>query len=114
MTQNPATQAALDRMKGLTHKDLLAIPEVQMLAGMIGAMCSTMEAGYVSIALALVFGSITFDAEMQAGLSNLSTEAERAVSFEDRLELFGVQAKIGYDGVAEFCRAESPYGKPQG
>lgn len=108
--QSPAALAMLEEAKKLTHHDLMALPDVQHLASVLGLLCSNYHPGTVHTALALIMGSVAFDAEMHTALSSTTTPDQKAVTFEDRLALFNVHARAGYEGVKEFAQAEKPYG----
>lgn len=112
ITENrtPAADAMLEEAKKLTHSDLLAMPNVQHLAAILGVICSQYHPGTVHMAMALIMGSVAFDAEMQTKLAANTTPDQQAVTFEDRLALFEVHATAGYEGVKAFCQAEKPYG----
>lgn len=92
----------IESHKQMTHEDLIADPNVLSLCQLLGVIVSSLDPADVVVALACIFGSIAFDSEMQARLTLTAT-------FEERLELFGVHAKIAYDGVKAYVKAEQPY-----
>lgn len=101
----------IERHKTLTHEDVMAIPEVQRICVVLGMLTSSLDPADVAIAMALVFGSLAFDAEMQHALQTPEAQERNSVAatFEERLELFGVHARAGYEGVKAFSNKEQVY-----
>lgn len=97
----------IEAQKTATVPDLMT-PQVEPIALLLGATVSHLDPADVAVALALIFGSLCFDAEMQAAL-NIGMRGQTDATFEDRLELFGVHAKIGYEGVKAYAKEEQPY-----
>lgn len=94
--------------KTATHEEFMQDPQIAALCSVFGAIASNQNPGDVALCLALIFGSICFDSDMQAALE-LPSAPVHAATFEERLELFGVHARIGYEAVKAFAKAEDPY-----
>lgn len=89
----------------------MAIPEVQHICAVLGMLTSALDPADVAIALALIFGSLAFDAEMQHALQTPEARERNSIAatFEERLELFGIHARAGYEGVKAFSNKAHVY-----
>lgn len=124
----------IEAHKLLTHEELIDSPEIKGICYFMGAALGNQDAADVAIAIASLFGSMAFDAEMQHALPTCRIkekgqthscqelwpfkerewceECSRntiAATFEERLELFGVHARAGYKGVKAFAAKEQIY-----
>lgn len=108
ITAPKSMREVIELHKTKTHEDFLRDPEIATICAVIGAFASNLNPGDVALCLAFIFGSICFDSEMQSALE-LPTAPVHTATFEERLELFGVHAKIGYEGVKAFAKETQPY-----
>lgn len=104
----------IEAHKTLTHEDLISDPNVQGICYFLGAALGNQDAADVAIAIASIFGSLCFDAEMQHALQTEPDRNDMAATFEERLELFSVHARIAYDNIKAFAAKEQVYHGKQG
>lgn len=108
-TPKKTMREVIEAHKSMTHEDLIADQNVLSLCQLLGTILSNCDAADVAIAMACIFGSLAFDAEMQHALRTEQDRNDIPATFEERLELFGVHAKIAYEGVKKYVQAEQPY-----